>query len=235
MADAHKNFAYSLVATAPSPATSGTSLVVSSGDGAKFPTPPFNATIWPIGLQPTTSNAEIVRVTNISTDTLTITRTQESSSARSVIIGDQIAATITVKTLTDVESGGAPSYQTGIDATRDMSSGSGTLNIAHGLGKTPLKVNIMAHANTSNSMSVVCFGAYDGTHARVVGYGISINGGAGTAWDGQANEMIYLEDDSGTKRQEATISVDATNIILVFTKAGTPGSGTLRLLWEVEG
>ncbi len=102
--DSHKNFAASLVATAPSPASSGTSLVVTTSDGAKFPTPPFNATVWPAGVQPTTANAEIVRVTNITSDTLTITRAQESSSARSIIIGDQIAATVTVKTLTDVES-----------------------------------------------------------------------------------------------------------------------------------
>lgn len=101
--DAHKNFAYSTVATAPSPATSGTSLVVGSGEGALFPTVPFNATIWPVSSNPLSSNAEIVRVTAISTDTLTITRAQESSSARSVIIGDQIAATITAKTLNDAE------------------------------------------------------------------------------------------------------------------------------------
>lgn len=101
--DAHKNFAFSTVATAPSPATSGTSLVVAAGDGAKFPPPPFNATIWPLATQPSTTNAEIVRVTNISTDTLTITRAQESTSARTVVIGDQIANTITVKVLTDAE------------------------------------------------------------------------------------------------------------------------------------
>lgn len=101
--DAHLNFAYSTVLTAPSPATSGTSLVVQSGDGAKFPTPPFNATIWPQGTQPITTNSEIVRVTGISTDTLTITRIQESTSARSVIVGDQIAATITAKSITDIE------------------------------------------------------------------------------------------------------------------------------------
>lgn len=103
MADAHKNFATSLVATAPSPATSGTSLVVTGGDGAKFPNPPFNATIWPVGVQPTTANAEIVRVTAISTDTFTIVRQQESTSARTVIIGDQISANITARTLTDAE------------------------------------------------------------------------------------------------------------------------------------
>jgi hypothetical protein len=95
MADARKNFAYSTVATAPSPASSGTSLVVAASDGAKFPTAPFNATIWPVGAQPTTANAEIVRVTAVATDTLTITRAQESSSARTVVVGDQIAETVT--------------------------------------------------------------------------------------------------------------------------------------------
>jgi len=103
MPDAHKNFAYSLVATAPSPASSGTSLVVTGGQGTLFPAVPFNATIWPAGVAPTSTNAEIVRVTNITTDTFTITRTQESTSARTVVVGDQIAATVTVKTLTDVE------------------------------------------------------------------------------------------------------------------------------------
>lgn len=103
--DAHANFAYSTVATAPSPATSGTSLVVASGDGAKFPAVPFNATVWPAGSRPSSANAEIVRVTGISTDTLTITRTQESTSARSVLVGDQIVAAVTKKTLTDIEAG----------------------------------------------------------------------------------------------------------------------------------
>jgi hypothetical protein len=105
--DAKKNFAISLVATAPSPASSGTSLVVTGGDGTKFPAVPFNATIWPINTQPTTANAEIVRVTNIATDTFTITRTQESTSARSVVVGDQIMAGLTVKSLTDIETAAA--------------------------------------------------------------------------------------------------------------------------------
>jgi len=103
MADNHKNFSISLVATAPSPATSGTSLVVTTGQGSLFPTPPFNATIWPAASNPLSTNAEIVRVTAISTDTLTIVRAQEGSSARTVIVGDQIAATITAKTIEDID------------------------------------------------------------------------------------------------------------------------------------
>lgn len=103
MSDSHKNFAVSTVATAPSPAGSGLSLVVAAGEGTKFPTAPFNATVWPAGAQPTTANAEIVRVSAIAGDTLTIARQQESTSARTITVGDQIAATITAKTLTDIE------------------------------------------------------------------------------------------------------------------------------------
>ncbi len=102
--DAHKNLSVSAVATAPSPATSGTSLVVTAGHGSRFPAVPFNATIWPNNALPDPSNSEIVRVTGISTDTLTITRAQESTTARTVVVGDLIAATVTAKALTDVES-----------------------------------------------------------------------------------------------------------------------------------
>lgn len=103
MADAHKNFAISTVATAPSPATSGTSLVVAAGQGTRFPAAPFNCTVWPAGSNPDPSNAEVVRVTAVSTDTFTITRAQEGSTARSIVVGDQIALTITAKVLEDVE------------------------------------------------------------------------------------------------------------------------------------
>lgn len=101
--DNYKNFAYSTVASAPSPATTGTSLDVASGEGTLFPAVPFNATVWPAGTQPLPTNAEIVRVTNISTDTLTIIREQEGTTARSITNGDQIAASVTAKTFTDVE------------------------------------------------------------------------------------------------------------------------------------
>ncbi len=101
--DLHSNFSYSTVATAPSPATSGTSLVVASGQGSRFPTAPFNVVVWPANQNPVSSNAEIMRVTAVSTDTLTITRTQESTSARSIQVGDQIATNITAKWFTDIE------------------------------------------------------------------------------------------------------------------------------------
>jgi hypothetical protein len=102
--DPHPNLAVSTVATPPSPATSGTSLVVQSGEGTRFgSTFSFNATVWPANSVPTPANSEVVRVSARSTDTFTITRAQESTSARTIVVGDYIAATVTSKVLTDLE------------------------------------------------------------------------------------------------------------------------------------
>ena len=101
--DNHINFGYSTVMVAPSPATSGTSLTLATGGGALMPATPFNATVWPQGTGPLLSNAEIVRVTAVVGDVLTIVRTQEGTSARAIAVGDQFANTISKKVLTDVE------------------------------------------------------------------------------------------------------------------------------------
>jgi len=98
MADAVKNFAYSTVATAPSPATSGTSLVVAAGEGALFAVGP--AVVWPSAGSPRTTTAEIVRITNIATDTLTITRQAETGGiTRTIVVGDQIHQPLTAALL----------------------------------------------------------------------------------------------------------------------------------------
>lgn len=76
---------------------------MTSGHGARFPATPFQATIWPTGEIPHAGNAEIVRVTARSTDTLTIARAQEGTSARTVVTGDQIAATVTNRMLDEIE------------------------------------------------------------------------------------------------------------------------------------
>lgn len=90
-----KNLASAIVATAPSPATSGTSLVVLSGEGGWFPTVfPFYATAAPDGELATPSNAEIVKVTGIAGNTLTIVRAQRGTTALSIDVGWRITAAI---------------------------------------------------------------------------------------------------------------------------------------------
>src|ERR1700733_6823444 len=91
------NFGYGIVATAPSPATSGTSLILQTGQGAAFPVGSFDVTLWPSGTQPIgltagslTANAEIARAT-VSGDTLTLTRAQYGTTAMPVAIGYQVS------------------------------------------------------------------------------------------------------------------------------------------------
>src|SRR6185436_15495440 len=126
--DAHANFAYATVDTAPTPAASGTSLTVTTGLGTLFPAVPFNAVIYPNGVAPLASNAEIVRVTGVVGDVFTIVRTQEGSSARTILAGDQIAAAITVKTLTDVETA-IPSIA-GLISAINVSAGATSNNLS---------------------------------------------------------------------------------------------------------
>ena len=106
VADAHGNFAVSAVVTAPSPATSGTTLTVNAGEGALFPATPFNAVAMPGWMPPSSMPGfrEVVRVTGISTDSLTIVRAQEGSAACSIASGWIIdASTPTAKAFTDLE------------------------------------------------------------------------------------------------------------------------------------
>lgn len=91
--DAIANLPVTTVATAPDPATTGTSLVVATAHGVRLPTAPFTACVCPAtGGVPTLDNAEFVRVTVKSTDTLTIVREQEGTSARTIVEGDLIFA-----------------------------------------------------------------------------------------------------------------------------------------------
>lgn len=98
---AKKNWSISTVVTAPSPATSGTSVVVATGAGSLFA---LNepAQVFSTGEQPDSTNAEIVMVTGVSTDTLTIVRTQEGTSARTIIAGDIIMQGLTAKDWNDM-------------------------------------------------------------------------------------------------------------------------------------
>lgn len=80
--DAFKNFARATVSIGYNSAA--TSVVLTTGHGAKFPAVPFNAVWWDSTTYADPSldpSVEIVRVTAISTDTLTVTRAQESTSA----------------------------------------------------------------------------------------------------------------------------------------------------------
>lgn len=101
--DQRKNLAAGVVLTAPVPATTGVTIILQAGQGAFFPAPPFNATLWPANTVPTIANAEFVRVTAVVGDTLTITRAQQGSTGKVAVVGFQIAETWTALDLQNIE------------------------------------------------------------------------------------------------------------------------------------
>lgn len=84
-----------------------TSITVLSGHGARFPTVPFNAVLWNATDYPDPADdlvKEIVRVTAISTDTLTVTRAQEGTAAEDHNLPGKIyslMAGLTAKTINE--------------------------------------------------------------------------------------------------------------------------------------
>lgn len=65
---------------------------------------PFQGTVWPSFGEPDYDNAEVVRVTAIVGDNLTIARAQEGQPARAIIVGDRIHFGPTKKWWDDLES-----------------------------------------------------------------------------------------------------------------------------------
>lgn len=104
--DQAKNFAKGVMVTTGVDETT-TSISVDTGQGARFPTAPFNAVIWNSTDYPDPAddpNVEVVRVTAKSTDTFTITRGQEGSAATPHDAAGktyQIIAPLTAKVIND--------------------------------------------------------------------------------------------------------------------------------------
>lgn len=84
-----KNFATSTItgtaAAGVAPGLAGTSFGVQSGHGTRFYV--GKAVVFPQGTSPDPSNAEVVSITAVVGDLLTVTRAQESSTGQSVGVG----------------------------------------------------------------------------------------------------------------------------------------------------
>lgn len=80
--------------------SSATSITLSSGQGARFPSLSAGDYFYAT-LIDTSNNLEIVKCTARSTDVLTVVRAQESTTARSYSTGDRIEIRITAQTFTD--------------------------------------------------------------------------------------------------------------------------------------
>ena len=127
--------------------SSVTSILLQSGQGSKLPAAPFNLVWWDSTDYPNPANdpnVEIVRVTVISGDTLTITRAQEGTSASNKNTGGKtysLVLGITAKMISDIgtATGG------GVPVENEVVSGSGT---SWTLANTPVSGSVKLYAGT---------------------------------------------------------------------------------------
>src|ERR1035437_2862224 len=215
----YKNLAYGLVTTAPSPGTSGTSLVLGSGEGARFPQPStdgsFYVTIFPVAADPTPATAEIVLVTARSIDTLTIVRAQKSTSARTVIVGDRViqgiyAEDIGLTSIVRNETPGGSINSSNTAFTTAVGFQTGSLEVYQ--NGVRLKGGGVDYTEGASAFTMIVAPATN--DVLIVDYLTNSNAMAiGT------NSFVSNETPSGT--------VNSSN--QTFTLAQTPVSGTLQL------
>lgn len=125
---------------------------------------------------------------------------------------------------------GDPPYKFVLNASRSFDAASGDQTIAHGFGDTPTYVRIeaMVVAGSTEASSV---GTYDGTDMKCIN---RFNDNVSTDSDAQSTTSFVVQlRESGTLRQEATIAVNSTNVVLSWTRAGSTSAGTIRLLITV--
>ena len=114
--------------------SSATSITVTSGQGARFPTLSAGDYFYAT-LVDTSNNLEIVKCTARSTDVLTIVRAQESTTARAYSAGDRIEIRLTAQTFVDAtaiydvntSSTGYFDLPSGTTAQRPASPGAGMI------------------------------------------------------------------------------------------------------------
>ena len=181
MVDDLANFAYGTVATPPSPPTSGTTLTLQAGQGAVFPTEPFDLLFWPPEVNPLTSNAELARCTNVTGDVLTFTRAQYGTTAQSVAVGFQVCQPIDAHLLSQLAgSGGPPTGAAGGDLGGTYPD---PTVVATHLG-SPLPLAQGGTANTtgqpSGSASGDLTGTYPGPTLAAIGSAVGPIGAATT-------------------------------------------------------
>ena len=124
--------------------TKATSLVLQSGYGASMPKVPFYLTLTPATQLSTQGNSEIVLVTGRTSDTLTITRAQKNTTAKSFAVGDIVAAGSYaddengVYSTSEIDTGrvwidGRPIYRKVVRGTVNMVGGYSVSSLPHGI------------------------------------------------------------------------------------------------------
>jgi len=188
-----------------------TSITVASGDGALFPSLTGSEYFF-VTLIDASNNLEIAKCTARSSDVLTVTRAQESTSARAFAVGDRIELRITAQSLLDVST---QISALGSDLGLNSNDITGTGNI-----------NITGTIQSSGNITAPSFGgALDLNGAELI-----LDADADTSITADTDDQIDFKT-GGTDRMSIT-TTDITTASGVNVKMhGSGSSGTQAGLW----
>jgi hypothetical protein len=247
--DLFKNFAKVQVSTGYD--DTATSIALTAGHGTKLPAPPFNATWWNDTDYPDPSddpNVEIVRVTAVASDTVTVTRAQESTTASTKNTASKtyrMIAGLTAKTFnTDIGSAVAQISNGRLTlASGDPGFDALDVTAATTIYFTPFKGNIISlHTGSSwvsHSFSELSLAL--GTLTSDKNYDVFLYNNAGTltlelsaAWATNSTRTdavilqdgIYVKSGATTRRYLGSFRTTSTTT--------TEDSELKRFLWNVD-
>jgi hypothetical protein len=106
----------------------------------------------------------------------------------------------------------------------------GSQTIAHGLGRSPQLLRIVAGPNAQSLSAVFSIGSYNGTNQNCMVLSNPGNGNLSAV--AISGSVLSVEDGSGNGTIAATATWDATNIYLSWSNSGT-SFGTVNFMWEV--
>ena len=208
--DAITNFGYATLSAGID--SDDTSITLTTGHGARLPSTAFNAPIWDTSYgSPTLAYhagaAEIVRVTARSTDTLTVTRAQEGTTARSFNTSGRtyaIGVTLTKATYDQLAPSASPVF------TGTITSSGARIATATAMGSTVVDVTKLDNTYSATGDATLTFSA---TPATDTVFGVIIT------TDGTARTITFPS--SYSEQRGATI-----------TSATFPASGTKAIYWR---
>lgn len=122
--------------------------------------------------------------------------------------------------------------------TKNLDDASGTQTIAHGLGVTPSKIRFwgMCVESSTGTLNKTCTGVYDnGTQKFMASQGVN---GTGIAYITGTGNIFAIDTYAGSGNgYTGSITVDATNITITWTKIGGNGFGVgshAGFIWEAQ-
>lgn len=175
--------------------TKATSLVLQSGYGASMPRVPFYLTLTPATQLSTQGNSEIVLVTGRTSDTLTITRAQKNTTAKSFAVGDIVAA------------GSYADDENGVYSTSEIDTGRVWID-----GRPIYRKVVRGKVNfTGNSISSIPHGITGLTRAwELISYYGNMRLGGTLSNNTVKQTLPYIEN----VHQSGMMSVDETAVIM---------------------